>query len=234
VARAAQRAVVLGTALAVLALLAAAPRPRSALAELRDAGAAADRTAPLVAAVSLLAWALTLWLLLTVTLTVVARRRGAPGRASGAVVRRIAPLAVRRAVEVTLGLSVAVAGVASPAVAGAQTPAAAPAAASLDWAGTPAPGLDWPAPEQEPATSVRAAPLPAADSPVVVVEPGDSLWGLAEQALAQRQGRSPSARQVAAAWPSWWAANREAVGEDPHLLLPGTPLNPPADPPAGP
>jgi nucleoid-associated protein YgaU len=80
---------------------------------------------------------------------------------------------------------------------------------------------------------VLAAPTTtgqAADS--VVVQPGDSLWGLAEQALQERQQAAPTDSQVAAAWPAWWSANREAVGDDPDLLLPGTVLQPPADEPS--
>ena len=60
----------------------------------------------------------------------------------------------------------------------------------------------------------------------MVVRPGDSLWSIAETSL-RRTGAQPSDRQVALAWPRWWAANREAVGDDPDLLLPGTVLRPP-------
>jgi nucleoid-associated protein YgaU len=63
----------------------------------------------------------------------------------------------------------------------------------------------------------------------VVVRPGDSLWSLAEAALRRDGTGAPTTRQVAQAWPRWWAANREAVGDDPDLLLPGTVLRPPPD-----
>ena len=65
---------------------------------------------------------------------------------------------------------------------------------------------------------------------VVVVVPGDTLWDLAERSLRRAGGPPPADAQVAVAWPQWWAANREAVGDDPDLLLPGTVLVPP--PPA--
>ncbi|MCW2616466.1 MAG: hypothetical protein JWN08_3460, partial [Frankiales bacterium] len=42
------------------------------------------------------------------------------------------------------------------------------------------------------------------------------------------EGARPTPAAVAAAWPAWWAANREVVGDDPHLLLPGTALVHPA------
>ena len=60
------------------------------------------------------------------------------------------------------------------------------------------------------------------------VGPGDTLWCLAEAALQASTGTQPTDRQVAQAWPSWWAANRDAVGADPDLLHPGTSLRRPA------
>jgi nucleoid-associated protein YgaU len=62
----------------------------------------------------------------------------------------------------------------------------------------------------------------------VVVEPGDSLWRIAERQLQADDGASPTAARTAVAWPSWWAANRPAIGDDPDLLRPGTVLHPPA------
>lgn len=226
-----RRPVGVAAAVALGALLLTAPAPTQALADLRDPGSAADPTAPLVAAVALIAWPLALWLAVTVLLTLAARSPSRVGRVAASAARRTAPVAVRRAVELSLGLSVVV-GVASPAVATQEPagPTPVPPAASLDWAGTPAPSLDWPttAPQEPAATEVRAAPVAAAGE--VVVRPGDTLWDLTEQSLADRTGAPPSDAQVAAAWPSWWAANRDAVGDDPHLLRPGTPLTPPADP----
>jgi nucleoid-associated protein YgaU len=61
----------------------------------------------------------------------------------------------------------------------------------------------------------------------VVVRAGDSLWAIAEASL-RSAGRPATDQQVAQAWPRWWAANREAVGDDPDLLHPGTVLRPPA------
>ena len=51
----------------------------------------------------------------------------------------------------------------------------------------------------------------------VVVRPGDTLWALAARSLP-----APATdAERAAEWPRWWAANREVVGDDPDLLLPG-------------
>lgn len=250
-------------------LLVLAPGPDAALRTLREAGTATDPSGPLVAAVALLAWALLGWLLLLLGLTLTGRLPGLLGRAGRALSRRIAPAAVRRAVEVTLGLSLA-AGVvgAGPAVAspgisgpapatGSTAVAGAPAALGLDWtapagpsldgtadadldaAGTTAPpppgSLDWPATSSTPAVDtppVTASPVTAAGATdsfgeAVVVRPGDTLWGLAEQSLRDAGDREPTAAEVARAWPSWWSANREAVGADPDLLRPGTALTPP-------
>lgn len=51
----------------------------------------------------------------------------------------------------------------------------------------------------------------------VVVHRGDSLWSIA----ARHLGEQATDADVADAWPRWYAANRELIGEDPDLLLPG-------------
>lgn len=237
-----RRSVVLGTVAAALLLLLAAPTPTEAVRVLRDAGAATDQTAPLVALLALVAWVLAAWLALTVLLTVGGHLPGLAGRALAAVARRVAPAAVRRAVEVGFGLTVVVGTLgASPALAApgpAAGPGGAPVAASLDWAApapADAPRLDWgstPAPEAPAADLDWAAAQPTPDSPqpdVVVVQPGDSLWELAERDLAARGDTRPTDAEVAQAWPTWWQANRVAIGEDPDLIQPGTPLTPPGE-----
>jgi resuscitation-promoting factor RpfA len=247
--RAVSTGLTLGTAAALVTLLAAAATPAEAAAELRAAAAAPDVTGPLVALVALVAWTVAGWLTITALLALLARAQGLAGRLGTAAARRVAPTGVRRAVELALGLTVTVgvlgaapaSAIGAPAEQRAAATTSAPAAAppSLDWAGSEAgPDLDWPAPGPPPAasTQVRAAPVPtgqpgAAADPVVV-QPGDSLWRLAAQDLARRTGAEPSVAQTAAAWPSWWAANRETVGADPHLLHPGTGLRPPPDLPA--
>lgn len=277
------RRTVLGGASALVLLLLAAPSPTSAVEQLRGAGTAVDPAAPLVAAVALLAWALTLWLVTTAVLVVAAQAPGVAGRAAAAVGRRLAPTVVRRALELALGITVTVAGTAVPAVAALPAPAASGAAVSGAASATAAsaapaapavPDLDWPVlsssaspapaapPPSRPAAAPRAA-APVAAPPVVpraaapgaasarpaeartstsgpawpssaradgavVVAPGDSLWELAEAHLARTGGVAPTDAQVAAAWPQWWAANREVVGDDPDLIRPGALLQPPA------
>lgn len=236
-----RRSVALGTAGAALLLLLAAPSPGSALRAVTSAAEPGDPYAPLVGLLSLLAWVLAAWLALTVAVTAAGHLPGVAGRLGAAAARRIAPAAVRRAVEVALGLTVAVGALgASPALAapGPAAPPAAPPAATLDWA-APVPTLDWAAPAEAPeaaptldwTASPVQEPQAAAETvtEAVVVQPGDSLWDLAEQDLRERGDAAPTDAEVAQAWPSWWAANRDAVGDDPDLIQPGTHLSPPED-----
>ena len=204
---------------AVAGLLVCAPSPTAAVRTLREPllSGAVDVTAPVVALVSLLAWVLAGWLLLAAALTACTRLPGAAGRAGAAVLRRVAPATVRRCLAVALGITVvtAVAGPAAASHTGAGAGPAAPSAAVA--AGTPL--LDWP-------TTRVAEPAPA-EAPAaepVVVRPGDSLWALAERSLPDGATQA----QVAASWPSWWAANRHVIGDDPDLLRPGAVLTPPA------
>jgi hypothetical protein len=221
---------------AVLLLL-AAPGPGTAWVALQGAPRAADPFAPVLAGITLVAWLLVAWLMTTVLVTAGGHLPGRLGSRLAAAARLVAPAAVRRAVELSLGLTVLVGALTTPASA-APTPAA-----SLDWpvsrtvpgadaapgetadpganhvgtgSGT-APDLDW----------APAAPPAVAPAGTVVVQPGDTLWDLAAADLEARTGAAPADAQVASAWPSWWAVNRDAVGADPDLLHPGTPLRPP-------
>jgi nucleoid-associated protein YgaU len=58
----------------------------------------------------------------------------------------------------------------------------------------------------------------------VVVQRGDSLWGIA----ARQLGPSASNAAIATAWHEWYAANRHVVGADPNLIYPGQRLTAPA------
>lgn len=243
-----QRPALLGTAIAAPLLLLTAPGPATAVRQLGEPGPLPDQTAPLVALLALAAWALTGWLLVALLVTAGAHLPGVAGRVLAASARRLAPAVVRRAVEVALGLGVAVGASGVPA-AGADP---APAAASVRLAVAPAvdpdsvpalPSLDWPV------AAGAGGGVPGARRPAgaithrkapVVVRPGDSLWRLAERDLlarsaatrsaATRSAAAPTAREVARAWPAWWVANRDVIGDDPHLIHPGTRLRPPASP----
>lgn len=208
-----------GTALAAAGLLAAAaPRPAAALAALTALTAlteasSSDPLAPVVAAASLAAWLLAGWLLAVCLLTLTEQQPGLLGRAAGAVASRLAPLAVRRSVALLLGVTLSVGALGGTAASASPRAPVARAAGSLDWPSGPPPALDWAAP---------AAPTHAPDD--VVVAPGDSLWAIAADHLPA----GADAKRVARAWPSWWAANRDAIGPDPDLIQPGTHLHTPS------
>ncbi|MGO1319546.1 MAG: LysM peptidoglycan-binding domain-containing protein [Galactobacter sp.] len=76
------------------------------------------------------------------------------------------------------------------------------------------------------------APRPSTDLPStlgasrrdeVIVAHGDTLWDLA----AKHLGPSANTHDIAQEWPRWYRANRDVIGNDPHLILPGTRLLPP-------
>jgi hypothetical protein len=120
-------------------------------------------------------------------------------RAAGAL-----PAPVRRLVMTSVAAAVAV-GAAMPATADDVYPAWGPAEPSAA-----------PAPVELHAES--AAP-PVADSGPTLhrVVRGESLWRIA----AERLGPDASDAQIAAAWPTIYAANRDTIGDDPGLILPG-------------
>jgi nucleoid-associated protein YgaU len=90
----------------------------------------------------------------------------------------------------------------------------------------PAGAAELPLPDR-PDTATRVV-APALNRPTgppsVVVRRGDSLWSIA---AAQLPPEAPAA-SVAAAWPRLYAANRARIGDDPHLIRPGTRLRIPA------
>ena len=133
----------------------------------------------------------------------------------------------------------AAAGVDTPAAQtpAAQTPAAGTAPAEAASAETTAAGS---APEPTPLPQpgwTPSAPLaptgllvqqPArgaetAGPPTVEVRPGDTLWSI----VARHLGPGATELDIAAAWPDWYAANRGAIGDSPHLILPGQLLTAP-------
>lgn len=208
--RAAPTTLVGGLLAAPLGAALVLPAPPAAWQAMTGPAATTDPTAPLLGLVALVAWALTGWLSAGVVLALAGRLPGLLGRLAAAVAARTVPAVVRRGVGLAVGTTLAL-GTTGALPATAATPDARPAAAPVS--ATPV-SLDWPA----------AAPAAAPAQAAVVVQPGDTLWALAERSLQAAGTSEPTAAAVAATWPSWWAANRDAVGDDPHLLLPGTPL----------
>ena len=74
---------------------------------------------------------------------------------------------------------------------------------------------------------VTAAPrLGAAIVEEVPVRAGDTLWSIA----ARHLGTDARADDIARAWPLWWEANRNVIGNDPDFILPGQVLRAPGGP----
>ncbi|RKS72578.1 hypothetical protein CLV35_2825 [Motilibacter peucedani] len=193
------------------------------------------------------------WLAAATACSLLATLPGRLGRAADSVAARIAPQLLRRAASALTGAAVLV-GPAAPAFAapdsapsrGATVSAtvAAPLdgraadgatayAAALSLPDRPAaapPHADVRAePVRQPRTGLATAPrrpvhAAGADAATgVVVLRGDTLWSIS----ARHLGAHATAAQIAAEWPRWWHANRDVVGADPSVLLPGQVLRAP-------
>lgn len=211
--------------------------PAAALRALHGPAGDALGTGPLLGALGLLAWVLTGWLALVVLTCLGARLQGSAGRVAQRCLNRLAPTAVRTLVRTATGVAVAgtvlLSGTAahadsldwpttaSPATSTAAT--AGPAASPTPTTTSAVTAVTTPSPSAAPVDRPTATPRPVAEANEVVVQPGDCLWHLAAAAL----GPDATPRQIAAAWPSWWSANRAVIGGDPNLLRPGTSLTPP-------
>jgi nucleoid-associated protein YgaU len=217
----------------------------------------ADPGAVIALAAALAAWAVLTWLtVVTVAALATAAVAGVGSRAH-AVALSLAPGTARRIVSAALGLVLVGAPIAAALPADARVAGALTAAADhpdhvghadhalrqVDLPAAPVP--DRPAatvptgwtPDRPVRTHRRAARREAAARLVtgpsraerrvadeVVVRRGDTLWDIA----ARQLGPDASAADVAAEWPRWHRANREVIGSDPDLLLPGQRLVPPA------
>jgi nucleoid-associated protein YgaU len=175
------------------------------------------------------AWLVLSWLAATFTIAVLAAatRAGAELRRAA---DRVTPATARRVAAAVLGVGLAASplGLAGPATAEGGAPATRQTAGPL-----PGWTADRPAPPSRSAAEPRNGPVggsPASAATalrVVVVRPGDTLWDIA----ARHLGAGAAAAAVVAEWPRWYAANREVVGADPHLIRPGLGLRPPAQSP---
>ncbi len=182
------------------------------------------------------------WLTLTMVLASAARLPGSIGRYCAGLRDRYAPAVVQRWAAVVLGASVTA--VVLPGTAATAAQVAGPSPGWSPSAGGPGDGsADREVLPEEPTEAEvprpgwvpnRPAPRPDADlltgrtrpddDRSVVVLRGDSLWGIA----AARLGAGASTAEIARAWPRWYAANRQVIGDDPDDLRPGTRLHPPA------
>ncbi|WP_129785708.1 LysM peptidoglycan-binding domain-containing protein [Promicromonospora panici] len=180
---------------------------------------------------------------------VLAGRRGVRWAAGERAVARNAPAVVRRFARAAAGAGIGLALTTPTAMAlpGWGTGAAASAdrpvvAVELGWQPTDdVPGDRGAAGESAPgrSTSPRSGPAPERSSlvnrgvragteraPLVVVEPGDTLWAIAADRLtAERAATHPS--DVAAAVNRWHHTNRQVLGGNPDLIRPGMVLRQP-------
>jgi len=199
---------------------------------------------------------LSLWLGLGMTLSALSALPGAPGHLCRRLAGQIAPVAVRKVVAFVLGTTLTAALIPGTAVADSSHEsgrAAVVAAASYEVRSVGAAGaansafngVAVAAPDasfrfvSDPPHVMKArdaAPPPGwsmdrRESPQegVVVLRGDTLWSIA----ARHLGPGATATEITAEWHRWLSANRDVIGADPNLILPGQELLPPASPGAG-
>ena len=196
------------------------------------------------------AWVVLTWLTLVTAAALATAAVAGAGSRAHAIALALAPGAARRIVSAALGLAIVGAPVAAALPA---TPGVASVLTAADRTDHEGRQVDLPAiPEPDrPAATVPVGWTP--DRPVlthrrsaheeaaarlvtgpsraerrvadeVVVRRGDSLWDIA----ARQLGPGASAADVAVEWPRWHDANRDVIGPDPDLLIPGQRLVPPA------
>ncbi|WP_375493913.1 LysM peptidoglycan-binding domain-containing protein [uncultured Jatrophihabitans sp.] len=184
-------------------------------------------------------WAVAAWLAVgLLAAAAAARLPGVAGRRATLVARLVLPRALRTMLAGSAGLGILLA----PVAAAATTPLVGhgPTAAAAAHA---VPTPTWPLhtaphsharhhpqrptvqPPRWPMSAQPAAPTATGDRDTVTVAPGDSLWLIA----ARRLGAHASPQAIAEAWPRWYATNRNVVGGDPTVIVPGQVLHAPAD-----
>lgn len=242
-------------ALAGASLVAAAAVGSFFLSTARDAWAAITAAGPADPADGILLVAalggvlLSAWLGLGLTLSALSALPGAVGQACRQLAGRIAPAAVRKIVAFVLGTTLTAALVPGSAVAGTGHEAARPAVvagarpavgavrdavdaapdASFRFISEPVHGTDQREAAPPPSWSPqRPAPPELRGSPAdaIVVHRGDTLWSIA----AHRLGPMATAADIDPECHRWFAANRDVIGPDPNLILPGQLLSPPPSP----
>lgn len=173
-------------------------------------GATYDRVVALLVAACSTGLALALgWLWVITTTTVTGLLAGRPGPRDGAA-RRLVLLACGVAVvagTVTVTPALAAGGDGRELLAGLTLPERAVA-----------PLHPHRKPQPQPAAQAHSQSDVAAPArPTYVVRPGDSLWSIAHD-------HPGDAASVDQRWRALWLANRDVVGDDPDLILPGQAL----------
>lgn len=205
------------------------------------------RPADVVAAVAAaLATLLGTWLTVILTVDLLALTPGVLGRAAQALSDRLTPAIVRQVLVIVLGAGTAAIALPGPSMADGTA-----ATAPITGGRTDLPDPGWrpqdprsdapsPADHGHDLGWIPTAPAPrpgdlsvlgerpqvrksSSEETPVIVRRGDTLWDIA----ARHLGEGATDAQIARVWPRWWAANREVIGPDPDLILPGTRLVPP-------
>ena len=195
-----------------------AAEPAASLVRPGAAGTFADLLVA-VSALALVVAAVRLWVVTTVTVGQVLRGGVAPEQ-RGAT-RRLVLAACGAALVVGAGVPTASATEGDDALVGLSLPDRAVSSATSEPPAPPGPPGQLPGTRPAPSSPAPPAPGPQA-RPVHVVQPGESLWSIAS-------ATSPVDGDVDARWRAIWAANRDVVGQDPHLIHPGQRLRLPQD-----
>lgn len=148
-----------------------------------------------------------LWLAVVTLATVLEAATGA----SSAAVRAVSPALVRRLVLISCGAAVGGTGLVTPATAATHHEPVTRDVAHSPESGVLA-GLALP-------DRAEGKPPPPPAVRTHVVRPGDSLWSVSAQLLP---GDGPAVLDQT--WRAIYRENRSAIGPDPNLILPGTPL----------
>ncbi|NMR29908.1 LysM peptidoglycan-binding domain-containing protein [Crystallibacter degradans] len=101
----------------------------------------------------------------------------------------------------------------------------APASASAGESQSVSPLWKPTAPPVSPGLIARPISQTNEESQAVTVEHGDTLWDIAAKDL----GKFATDTEIAAHWPRWYSANKDVIGPDPAVLLPGQVLLAPAN-----
>lgn len=222
------RAVVaLAVAVALLRWLAGVAVP---LARTAAAGAPLRADEVLAGLVAVTASLVVLWGLVGLALEVAGFVPGVVGDAARTASAALTPRLLRRSVGLVLGVGLAAATAPGASLAAAPATRAVVASSPLPdpgFAALPDPGWVPVAPTVRPQPDVPLlTPAPAAaETGEVVVRRGDTLWSIA----ARHLGPLPGDAEIAAAWPAWHETNRDVIGRDPDLLLPGQVLQAPQE-----
>jgi nucleoid-associated protein YgaU len=192
---------------------------------------------------------LSLWLGLGMTLSALSALPGALGQLCRRLAGRIAPAAVRKVVAFVLGTTLTAALIPGTAAAGSSPEAGRPAVvaaaryedravravhtvkglaaaapdASFRFVSDPLQAKDITEAAPPPDWSPERPERPDRHEARVVVLRGDTLWSIA----ARHLGRAATAADIDAEWQRWLAANRDVIGADANLILPGQLLRPP-------